>query len=105
MATLTQQEKNTLRRVVRLLDMRENRGKEQYEHVAQGCLTELREMLLPTEQYVLHVPDEYAFELKVVWFETRSDGKKHLFLQVIEETNPVQEDGHPQPERPQGKKE
>lgn len=89
MAILTQQEKNALRRIVRLLDMRENRGAAVYEQVAQQAVTELREMLQPTEQFVLHVPDDYAFGLQVVWYETRADGKKHLYLKVLE----TQEEG------------
>lgn len=84
MATLTNIERNTLRRVVRLLDMRDNRGHAAYDETCVQALAELREMLQPTEQYVLHIPEDYAFEAKVVWYETRSDGKKHLYLQVIE---------------------
>lgn len=83
MATLTNQERNTLRRVVRALDMRGNKGAATYDAVVETLLAEVREMLQPTEQFVLHLPDEYAFELNVVWYETRGD-KKHLFLQVIE---------------------
>lgn len=89
MATLTNAERNTLRRAVRLLDMRENQGQEAYDQIADGCSAELREMMQPTEQYVLHVPEEFAFKAKVVWYEARPDGKKHLFLRIIEEGQPA----------------
>ena len=94
MATLTNQERNVLRKAVRLLDMRENRGQASYDQTVQTVLSSLREMLQPTDRYVLHVPDDYAFELKVAWYEIGHDGSKHLYLQVIEpEHTPVQPEG------------
>lgn len=86
MATLTNQERNALRKVVRLLDLRENRGQPAYDNAVQNALASVREMLQPTERYVLHVPEEYAFKLNVAWYETSPDGLKHLFLQVIDPT-------------------
>lgn len=84
MATLTNQERNTLRKTVRLLDMRENAGQASYDQTVQTVLSSLREMLQPTDKFVLHVPEVYAFEARVAWYEISSDGTKHLFLQIIE---------------------
>lgn len=88
MATLTSQEKNVLRKVVRLLDMRENRGQPAYDQTCESVAAGIREMLQPTERFKLHVPEEYAFELKVAWYEIGADGVKHLFLTVVEPDHP-----------------
>lgn len=85
MATLTSQEKNYLRKAVRLLDLRENRGQPAYDHTCDLVLAGLREMLQPTEKYKLHLPEEYAFELSVAWYEIDANGIKHLYLTVTEE--------------------
>jgi hypothetical protein len=99
MATLTNQERNVLRKVVRLLDLRGNQGIPAYEEAVTHTLSGVREMLQPTEKYALHVPDDYDFKLNVAWYETSPDGIKHLYLQVIEPVDtapPTVEEGDPQ---------
>lgn len=98
MATLTNQERNILRKAVRLLDMRENRGQPAYDSMVDNVLGGVREMLLPTEKFKIHVPEEYAFKLKVVWYEIDVEGVKHLHVQVIEpeEELPPEVEGHAQ---------
>lgn len=90
MAQINNQERNTLRKVIRLLDMRENRGQPTYDQTVQTVLGQVREMLVPTERFELHVPEEYAFTLQVAWYEIGSNGVKHLFLKVDEPETPTQ---------------
>lgn len=96
MAQLSNPERNTLRKCVRLLDMRENRGQQAYDQMVEATLAQLREMLQPTERFKLHVPEEYAFDLQVAWYETAPDGVKHLFLTVTEHPVEQTEEGQQQ---------
>lgn len=84
MATLTSQERNVLRKAVRLLDMRENRGDPNYNEVCEQVLAGVREILLPTERFKIHLPDEYAFDVKVAWYEIGADGVKHLYVKIVD---------------------
>lgn len=82
MAVLTNQERNTIRKVIRLLDMRENAGQPAYDSIVDQALSHLREMMQPTEKYKLHVPEEWDIALNVAWYETDAAGVKHLYLTV-----------------------
>lgn len=90
MAQINSKERNTLRKAVRLLDMRENAGQPGYDQQVERVAAGLREMLVPTEKFKLHLPEEYDFEAHVAFYEIAQDGTYHLFL-TIEEPQPVAE--------------
>lgn len=97
MAQLSNQERNALRKVVRLLDLRENRGQASYDQTCEAVAAQVREMILPTDRFVVHVPEEYAFKAKVAWYETDANGVKHLFLHIEEPPEEPGEGGEPPP--------
>lgn len=100
MAQLNTPEKNALRKAARLLDMRDNRGDETYDAQCEAIVAQIREMLLPTEKFVLHVPDDWAFKAKVSWYEIDSEGRKHLYLKIEETAEPPVADGGEQQQEP-----
>jgi hypothetical protein len=94
MADLTQRDKNALRKAIRLLEMRENRGDPTYDATCDEIAASLREMILPTEKFELHFPEELPLTGKVVYYETDGAGVKHLWLSVKEKRQRRGANGH-----------
>lgn len=84
MAQLTAPEKNALRKAIRLLDNRENKGDPTYDALSADIAANLREMLIPTEKFNILVPEDFPFDLTVVHYETDAAGVKHLWVSAKE---------------------
>lgn len=79
MAQMTAPEKNALRKAIRLLDNKQHKGDPTYDEQCAQIAAQIREMLLPTEQYNILVAEDCPVRLQVVHYEIDASGVRHLF--------------------------